>query len=90
MGPEKDEQDSMMDTKILHARNQMGAKGTSMRFRSTMDYSPFLRPARGAIKFRWDIVGDGHSECNFERRRASLGWTTSHHWDPHPEDSEPP
>ena len=79
-----------MDTKFLQARNRMGAKRMSMRFRSTMDYSPSLRPARGAIKFRWDIVGDGHLEFNFEHRRANLGWTASHHWDLCPEDSELP
>ena len=80
----------MTDTKFLLRRNQMGAKGMSMLYRSTMDYSAGLRPARGAIKFRWDIVGDGHLEFNFEQRRANLGWTASHHWDPCPDDSELP
>ena len=88
VGPEKEEQDTLMDAKFLLRRNQMGAKGMSMLFRSTMDYSAGLRPARGAIKFRWDIVGDGHLEFNFEHRRADLGWTASHHWDPCPGDSE--
>ena len=39
-------------TTILRKRNRLGAKGMSTRFRSTMDYSSSICPARGAITSR--------------------------------------
>lgn len=72
----------MLDTQVLRKKNRIGEKGMSTRYRSTMDYSIALRLDSGAITSRWYIVGDRWPEYDFERRRASLGWTSSHHWVP--------